>query len=89
MSKKSQEFLSCIWHRDSKAYPLVQLYCEDTEAAFIITSILVSISQTRKYFNRLVNIIISGPVYQVKNDYERHKKNYPQMRLKMGVLLCF
>ena len=74
---------------DSKSYPLVQLYCEDTEAEFIIRNILVSINQTRKYFNRLVNIIVSGPIDQVKNDYERHKRNYPQLRLKMGYCCVF
>ncbi|MEO7047665.1 MAG: hypothetical protein ABI091_20370, partial [Ferruginibacter sp.] len=65
------------------------LYCEDTEAAFIIRNILVTINQTRKYFDRLINIIISGPVDQVKNDYERHKRNYPQLRLKMGYCCVF
>lgn len=74
---------------DAKSYPLIQLYCEDTEAAFIIRNILVTINQTRKYFDRLINIIISGPVDQVKNDYERHKRNYPQLRLKMGYCCVF
>ncbi|WP_149208376.1 AAA family ATPase [Flavobacterium johnsoniae] len=69
---------------DSKAYPLVQLYCEDTEAEFIIKNILVEISKTKKNFERLINVIISGPINQVKNDYERHKRNYTQMRLKIG-----
>lgn len=74
---------------DSKAYPLVQLYCEDTEAEFIIKNILVKINKTEKYFDRLVNIIISGPINQVQNDYERHKRNYPQMRLKIGYCCVF
>jgi hypothetical protein len=74
---------------DAKSYPLVQLYCEDTEAAFIIRNILIAINQTRKYFDRLINIIVSGPIDQVKNDYERHKRNYPQLRLKMGYCCVF
>jgi putative AbiEii toxin of type IV toxin-antitoxin system len=74
---------------DSIAYPLIQLYCEDTEAEFIIKNILVSINRTKKHFSRLVNIIISGPIDQVKNDYERHKIHYPQMRLKMGYCCVF
>ncbi len=74
---------------DSKAYPLVQLYCEDTEAEFIIQNILVTISQTKKYFSRLINIIVSGPIDQVKNDYERHKRNFPQLRLKIGYCCVF
>lgn len=74
---------------DSQGYPLVQLYCEDTEAEFIIRNILISINKSRKNFDRLVNIIISGPIDQVKNDYERHKRNYPQMRLKLGYCCVF
>jgi predicted ATPase len=74
---------------DSKAYPLIQLYCEDTEAEFIIKNILISINLTHKHFDRLVNIIVSGPIDQVKNDYERHKRNFPQMRLKMGFCCVF
>jgi hypothetical protein len=74
---------------DSKGYPLVQLYCEDNEAEFIIKNILLTINRTKKHFDRLVNIIISGPIDQVKNDYERHKRNYPQLRLKMGYCCVF
>ncbi|MBE7442604.1 MAG: hypothetical protein KFKLKKLM_00662 [Flavobacteriales bacterium] len=74
---------------DSKGYPLVQLYCEDNEAEFIIRNILISINQTKKHFDRLVNIVISGPIDQVKNDYQRHKKNYRQMRLKIGFCCVF
>lgn len=74
---------------DSKAYPLIQLYCEDTEAEFIIKNILIEINKTRKNFEKLINVIISGPINQVKNDYERHKRNYPQMRLKIGYCCVF
>jgi len=74
---------------DSQGYPLVQLYCEDTEAEFIIRNVLMLINQTRKHFDRLVNVIVSGPADQVKNDYERHKRNYPQMRLKLGYCCVF
>lgn len=74
---------------DSKAYPLFQLYCEDIEAEFIIKNILIEIGKTKKNFERLINVIISGPINQVKNDYVRHKRNYPQMRLKMGFCCVF
>lgn len=69
---------------DSQAFPLLQLYCEDNEAEFIIKNLLNSTSQTHKNFYRLVNIIKSGPINQVRNDYETHKRNFSQMRLKMG-----
>jgi len=74
---------------DSQAYPLVYLYCEDTEAEFIIKNFLIKINQTKKHFDKLVNIIISGPIDQVKNDYLRHKRNYRSMRLKTGFCCVF
>lgn len=69
---------------DSKAFPLLQLYCEDIEAEFIIKDLLITISQSHKHFNKLINIIKSGPINQVRDDYETHKRNFEQMRLKIG-----
>jgi hypothetical protein len=74
---------------DSKAYPLFNLYCEDDIAHFIIKNLLIKLNQQDKYFHRLVNIIESGPANMVKQDYERHKKNFNQMRLKIGYACVF
>lgn len=74
---------------DAKAYPLVQLYCEDDEAKFIINNIMLGINERIKYFDRLVNIVTSGGINEVKNDYERHKRNYDQLRLKLGYCAVF
>jgi len=74
---------------DSVSYPLLQLYCEDDLAKFIIKSMLIEINQEVKYFDRLINIICSGPVNQVKNDYNRHKRNYKQLKLKIGYACVF
>jgi len=74
---------------DSKAYPLINLYCEDTESEFIINNILVEINKTKKNFSRLINIIKSGPINEVKNDYMRHKRNYSQMKFKIGYCCVF
>jgi predicted ATPase len=74
---------------DSKAFPLLHLYCEDTEAEFIIRSLLIKINEDYKHFDRLINIIKSGPINQVRNDYETHKRNFSQMRLKMGYACVF
>lgn len=74
---------------DSKAYPLVRLYCEDDLASFIINNIILTINEQHRNFNRLINIITSGPVNQVKNDYVRHKRNYKQMNLKVGYCCIF
>jgi predicted ATPase len=74
---------------DAKAYPIINLYCEDEESEFIIRKIMLHVNEERKFFDRLVNVIKSGPVDQVKNDYERHKRNYSQMRLKIGYCCVF
>jgi len=74
---------------DSISYPLMQLYCEDEIAEFIISNVLVEINRTNKHFKRLINIIISGPADQVKNDYVRHKFHYKQLRLKVGYCCIF
>src|SRR5690606_4333207 len=42
-----------------------------------------------KHFDRLINIIISGPINQVKNEYETHKRIYKQMRIKIGYCCVF
>lgn len=69
---------------DSIGYPLVRLYCEDELAKFLISKALVKITQQYPNFHRLVNIVESGPVDQVKNDYERHKRNFSQYTNKIG-----
>lgn len=74
---------------DSKAYPLLNIYCEDDIAKFILRELLMKLNSKYKYFDRLVNIIESGPANMVKNDYDRHKKNFPQMRLKIGYACVF
>lgn len=74
---------------DSESYPLIHLYCEDDIAEFIIRNYLIKLNSTISYFDRLVNIIRSGPADQVKNDYERHKRNFNQMRLKIGYACVF
>jgi len=74
---------------DSVGYPLVQLYCEDDLAHFLISKALVKIAQQYPYFQRLVNVVESGPVDQVKNDYERHKRNFSQYRNRVGYCAIF
>lgn len=74
---------------DSLSYPLVNLYCEDEEAKFIIRNILVEINETKRNFDRLFNIITSGPINEVKNDYTRHRRNFDQMRSKIGYCCVF
>lgn len=74
---------------DSVGYPLVRLYCEDDLAAFLIRKALVKAAQQYPQFERLVNIITSGPIDQVKNDYTRHKRNFRQYSNRIGFCAVF
>ncbi|WP_160162819.1 MULTISPECIES: ATP-dependent endonuclease [Comamonas] len=74
---------------DSVAHPLVQLYCEDDLAQFLITQQLVLLSAQESHIQRMVNVIPSGPVDQVKNDYVRHQRNFPFLRAKLGYCAVF
>lgn len=69
---------------DAIGYPLIHLYCEDDIANYLIRKIMIQIAQTHAYFDRLVNIVESGPVNEVRTDYERHKRNFSQFRNKIG-----
>ena len=74
---------------DSAAYPLINLYCEDDLANYLIKNIMLEISKSHAYFERLINIIESGPINEAKVDYERHKRNFPQLRNKIGYCAIF
>jgi AAA15 family ATPase/GTPase len=74
---------------DSIGYPLVRLYCEDELASFLIKKILVKISRDNTHFDRLINIITSGPINEVKMDYIRHKRNFNQFINKIGYSVIF
>ena len=74
---------------DCIAHPLVNLYCEDEIAKRIIRSLLIKINEEKKGFDKLINIIMSGPKNEVRNDYERHKRNFKQFHPKKGYCCVF
>lgn len=74
---------------DSIGYPLVRCYCEDDLASFLIRKALIRIAADHPFSDRLVNLIESGPIDQVKNDYERHKRNFEQYRNRIGYCAVF
>lgn len=74
---------------DSIGYPLVRCYCEDDLAKFLIKKILQKISNQFPNSHRLLNIVTSGPIDQVKNDYQRHKRNFIQYDSKVGYCAVF
>ncbi len=74
---------------DSIGHPLVRCYCEDDLAEFLIQKIMIKISVEHPQFHHLVDVIRSGPIDQVKNDYTRHKRNFSQYRNKVGYCAVF
>ena len=46
-------------------------------------NVLTDISAQKKYFNRLVNVVVSGPINEVKTDYDRHERNFIQYKHKL------
>jgi predicted ATPase len=74
---------------DASGHPLYHLYCEDELAQFLIQKALVRLAEGYPHFQKLVDIIKSGPVNEVKNDYERHKRNFPQFRNPVGYCAVF
>lgn len=74
---------------DSVGHPLIQLYCEDDLAEYLITQQLVTLAEGNPHTDRLINIVKSGPINEAKIDYLRHKKNFPQLRSKLGFAAIF
>jgi len=69
---------------DSFGHPLARIYCEDDIAEFLIRKVSTNLSKDFKNFNRLFDIVRSGPADMVKLDFERHKLHYAQIRNKIG-----
>lgn len=74
---------------DSEAHPLVRLFCEDDLAEFLIKKAATEVSKEFKNFARLFEVIKSGPADMVKQDYERHKFFFDQLRNRIGYCCVF
>ena len=74
---------------DKFGHPLIQLYCEDDLAEFFIKKILIAMNDEEPYFDRIFNIVTSGPINEVRTDYTRHKRNFPQLAHKIGYCAVF
>lgn len=71
---------------DSESYPLVDLFCEDDVAEYIIKKALQqaeSISNT-KISHKLFNIIKSGPASSTYENFIIRKRIYNQVKIKSG-----
>lgn len=71
---------------DSISYPLVDLYCEDSEAKKIIQKAISSIQVENSLtnFSDLINIIVSGSGDKTYNFFKCHQETYPNKRIKTG-----
>jgi predicted ATP-binding protein involved in virulence len=71
---------------DSMSYPLVDLYCEDTEAKKIIQKAISSIQTDMKVtnFSDLINIIPSGAADLTYSYFKAHQATYPFKRIRTG-----
>lgn len=74
---------------DSVGHPLVRLFCEDRLAKLLIEKIALEVSSENKNFAWNFEIIMSGPADMVRNDYERHKLFFDQLRNKIGYCAVF
>ncbi|NUY81741.1 AAA family ATPase [Flavobacterium sp. MAH-1] len=77
---------ACLSKMDSKAYPLFDLYCEDTEAKKIISKAISNIQRNQNIsnFSDLINLIVVGDAEKTYNYYTAHKNTYPNKRIKTG-----
>ncbi|MBS7788322.1 AAA family ATPase [Flavobacterium sp. CYK-55] len=77
---------ACLSKMDSISYPLVDLYCEDSEAEKIIQKAISSIQIDMKVsnFSDLINVIVSGAGDITYSFFKAHQKTYPSKRIKTG-----
>ncbi len=68
---------------------LLNLYCEDDIAKRIIRNLLIKINKEKKDFDKLVNIVKSGAKNKVRDDFDRHKRNFDQFQPKKGYCCVF
>lgn len=80
---------SAMSKMDSIAHPLINLYCEDDVAKYMINQQIIALQANSPNLSSLINIVTSGPANEVKNDYLRHKRNYPQYRIQIGFAAIF
>ena len=71
---------------DSKSFPLVDLYCEDKEAKWIINKAISAI-ENEEYiygFSNLINIILSGSSSKTYNHFISCSETYHNKKIKSG-----
>ena len=70
---------------DSESYPLVNMFCEDNTAHFIIDKAVSEIQRTGvQNFSNLVNVIEVGSADKTYNCFQHHKDTYDSKKIKTG-----
>jgi len=71
---------------DSESYPLLDIYCEDDEAKFIIEKVISSIANDKKLkdFNKLFNIITCGGANITYENFKAHQRTYNTKKIRCG-----
>lgn len=71
---------------DAKAFPLIDLYCEDEEGKKIILKGISEVERNYKIMNvyDLINIIISGSADKTHNNFKSHQATYSEKKIKSG-----
>ncbi|MCL2844294.1 MAG: AAA family ATPase [Chitinivibrionia bacterium] len=76
---------SALSRMDSESYPLVDLFCEDDTAKFIIEKAVSKIQDVgNPNFSELVNVIIVGSADKTYNCFQSHKNTYKFKKVKTG-----
>jgi predicted ATPase len=71
---------------DAKSYPLIDLYCEDKEAKWIINKAIAAIEKEDKIngFSNLINIIISGSSNKTYTHFISHSETFEDKKIRSG-----
>ncbi len=69
---------------DSESYPLVDLFCEDDTAHFIIDKAISEIQTRKQNFSNLVNVIEIGSANKTYSCFQHHKDTYKDKKVKTG-----
>lgn len=71
---------------DAKSFPLVDIYCEDSEAKKIIEKGIEAVEKNKDLnnFSELINIIISGSADKTFSHFQSHRDTYNDKKVKSG-----
>lgn len=71
---------------DVNSYPLIDLFCEDSESKKIISKTIGIIEKENKLnnFSKLINIISSGSAQTTYENFKSHQRTYENKKIKCG-----